>query len=100
VNALFNTNVTTEVYNKWFGVGVNETDSDVEQIMMKATDMMGKFENDWQPICCNDGTSGSCYACGDTTLAFVTSYTYYNDPAKYSSTWVRMCPNFWDFSDD
>jgi len=58
------------------------------------------MEEMWDPICCNDGSSGSCWACSDGTLAFVTSYTYNRSDTKYSTTWVRMCPDFWKFTDD
>jgi len=68
--------------------------------MRDASDMMDKMETSWDPVCCNNGTSGTCFACGDSTLAFVTSYSYRNDDTKYSNTWVRTCPNFWKFSDD
>jgi hypothetical protein len=100
MHALLNTDFTSDVFNKWFGVGVNEPDSNVQHIMKKASDMMPKMSVSWDPICCNNGTSGSCFACGDSTLAFVTSYSYGGDDTKYSITWVRTCPNFWKFTED
>lgn len=68
--------------------------------MISGTDFMNKFQDAWDPICCNNGTSGSCYACGNTTLAFVTSYSYQGNDTKFSTTWVRTCPNFWAFTND
>jgi len=95
ISSLLNTDVSSDVYVKWFGKGVTQKDSDVITIMRNASDMMDKMENLWDPVCCNNGTSGTCFACGDSTLAFVTSYSYRNDDTKYSNTWVRFCPNFW-----
>ena len=33
VHSLLNTDFTSDVFNKWFGVGVNEPDSNVQHIM-------------------------------------------------------------------
>lgn len=68
--------------------------------MQSASTKLAEFQTSWDPICCNSGSSGACYACGGSTLAFVTSYSYRGDDTKYSTTWVRTCPNFWSFSDD
>lgn len=68
--------------------------------MDDATYMLSRFNLDWWPICCNNGSSGACYACGPGTLAFVTSYSYRNSDDKYSTTWVRTCPDFWAFGDE
>lgn len=33
-------------------------------------------------------------------MAYVTSYGYRGDDTKYSSTWVRYCPDFWEFTEE
>lgn len=67
--------------------------------MVDATAMMGKMNDTWNPVCCNSGASGTCFACSSGVLAFVTSYTYPGSAVKQSITWVRTCPDFWTFGE-
>jgi Zn-dependent peptidase ImmA (M78 family) len=66
--------------------------------MVRASNWMLEMENTWDPICCNAGKSGACFACNQGMLAFVTAYSYPNSDIKYSGTWVRTCPDFWKFT--
>jgi hypothetical protein len=96
------TKFNTSVFTKWFGedpADHADSDSDTLSRMVDATAMLDRMDDSWDPVCCNSGNSGTCWACSAGTLAFVTSYSW-SDGTKQSVTWVRTCPDFWAMGND
>jgi hypothetical protein len=64
--------------------------------MEQATNFMTLRGQSWDPLCCVNKL-GACQGCGDSVLAYVTSWNYVgDDETTHNGTYVRICKKLLD----
>jgi hypothetical protein len=71
-------NKSPELWEKWFGEGTDESDTDVQSRMEEAMNYMRLRGESWDPLCCVNQL-GACQGCKAGVLAYVTSWNYVGD---------------------